>query len=422
QSNFKYNYTKPMIKFMKLISKTLLFSMLFLLITAASCKEDYPDLEDGLYAEFVTTKDTMIAKLFYDKVPVTVANFVALAEGTHPMADEEFKGKPYYDGLTFHRVMNNFMIQGGDHTATGSGTPGYRFTADFSSDLKHDRPGILSMANSGGFNTNGSQFFITEVPYPSLDAYNPDGTLKPCDQPRVSCHSVFGELVKGIEVQDSISNVKTGQGNKPEVDVVITKLNIIRKGSAAKAFDAAKVFEQGLPEVEAEIEEIKAEKQRQAEAERKEIEAKIEAAAKITKPMLDEYTSKTTTLASGLKKYIIKKGTGVKPKNGQSAMIAYEGYFVDGKLFDSNLEAVAEKYGMMNERRKAAGAYGPMKMKISPDEQMISGFKEALASMKVGEKAFFYLPSHLAYGERGRGNIKPNTDLTFVLEMTAIAE
>lgn len=407
---------------MKLISKTLQLFILAVLVTAMSCKEEYPDLDDGLYAEFITTKDTMIAKLFYDKVPVTVANFVALAEGNHPMADEEFKGKPFYDGLTFHRVMDNFMIQGGDHTATGSGTPGYRFTADFSSDLKHDKPGILSMANGGGFNTNGSQFFITEVPYPSLDAFNPDGTLKPCDQPRVSCHSVFGELVKGIEVQDSISNVKTGPGNKPEVDVVITKLNIIRKGSAAKGFNAAQVFEEGLPKVEKEIEEVIAERGKKAEQERKEVEAKITAAAKNTKPLLDDYTSKCKTLASGLKKHIIKEGTGVKPNNGQSAMIAYEGYFTDGKLFDSNLEEVATNYGMFNQRRKDAGAYGPTKMRISPDEQMIAGFKEAIASMKVGEKAFFYIPSHLAYGERGRGGIPPNTDLTFVLEMTEISE
>lgn len=407
---------------MKLISKTLQLFVLFLLITASSCNEDYPDLEDGLYAEFVTTKDTMIAKLFYDKVPVTVANFVALAEGNHPMTEEQYKGKPFYDGLIFHRVMDNFMIQGGDPTATGSGTPGYRFTADFDASLKHDRPGILSMANSGGTNTNGSQFFITEVPYPSIDAFDADGNMKPCDQPRVSCHSVFGELVKGIEVQDSISNVKTGPGNKPVEDVVITKLNIIRKGSAAKAFNAPKVFEEGLPAVEEGFAKLKEEARLKAEKERKEREEKTANAAKEIKPMLDEYTSKSSTLASGLKKYVINKGTGVKPKIGQQAMIAYEGYYIDGRLFDSNLLEVAEKYGMVNERRKAAGAYGPMKMRISPDEQMISGFKEALASMKVGEKAFFYIPSHLAYGERGRGSIPPNTDLTFVLEMTAMAE
>ena len=407
---------------MKLISKTLQLFVLFLLITATSCKEEYPELEDGIYAEFITTKDTMIAKLFYNKVPVTVANFVALAEGNHPMADEKYKGKPFYDSLTFHRVMNNFMIQGGDPTATGSGTPGYKFTADFSSDLKHDKPGILSMANSGGTNTNGSQFFITEVPYPSLDAFDADGNMKPCDQPRVSCHSVFGELVKGINVQDSISNVKTGAGNKPVEDVIITKLNIIRKGSAAKAFNAPKVFEEEMPNVEEGFTKLKEEAKIKADKALKEREVKITAAANDTKPLLDDYASKSTTLASGLKKYVITEGTGAKPKTGQQAMIAYEGYFVDGKLFDSNSEAIAEKYGMLNEQRKAAGAYGPSKMKISPDEQMIAGFKEALSTMKVGEKAFFYIPSHLAYGERGRGSIKPNTDLTFVLEMTEIVQ
>ncbi len=223
-------------------------------------------------------------------------------------------------------------------------------------------------------------------------------------------------------MQDSISNVKVGAGNKPVEDVIITKLNIIRKGSAAKSFNAPKIFEEELPKVEEGFAKLKEEAKSKADQELKEREGKIASAAIDTKPILENYESKSTTLASGLKKYVIKEGTGVKPKTGQSAMIAYEGYFVDGKLFDSNLEDVAEKYGMLNDRRKAAGAYGPTKMKISPDEQMISGFKEAIASMKVGEKAFFYIPSHLAYGEGGRGSIQPNTDLTFVLEMTEIAQ
>ncbi|MCL4157744.1 UNVERIFIED_CONTAM: hypothetical protein GTU68_018130, partial [Idotea baltica] len=114
----------------------------------------------------------MVAKLFYEDAPVTVANLVALAEGTHPNVTDSLKGKKYYNGLTFHRVMDKFMIQGGDPTATGSGDPGYKFADEFlNPDLRHDKPGILSMAN-GGPNSNGSQFFITEVPYPSLDAFD----------------------------------------------------------------------------------------------------------------------------------------------------------------------------------------------------------------------------------------------------------
>ena len=197
-----------------MIKKILTPFSLLLLILISSCQERYPDLEDGLYAEFVTTKGTMVAELYYDKVPVTVANFVALAEGNHPMVGEQYKDKPFFNGITFHRVMDQFMIQGGDPTASGSGTPGYRFAADFDADLKHDKPGVLSMANSGALNTNGSQFFITEVPYPSLDAFDEQGIMKPCGQPRVSCHSVFGQLVKGVEVQDSISNVKVIKSNQ----------------------------------------------------------------------------------------------------------------------------------------------------------------------------------------------------------------
>ncbi len=407
---------------MKSINKFLQLAAICFLVSLTSCKEEYPDLEDGLYAEFVTNKDTMIAKLFFEKVPVTVANFVALAEGNHPMAEEKYKGKRFYDSLTFHRVMNNFMIQGGDPTGTGSGSAGFKFNADFDPELRHDKPGILSMANSGGLSTNGTQFFITEVPYPSLDAYDADGNFKPCDQPRVSCHSVFGELVKGLDVQDSISNVKVGPGNKPVEDVIMTKVNIIRKGSAAKSFNAPKVFEEEMPKLEKEQQGKLELAQLKAEEERAKIEEKMASAAKANKPMIDDYTAKAKTLDSGLKIFMIEEGDGPKPKQGQSVMVLYEGYFVDGKIFDSNNPEVAEKNGVFNQQRADANAYGPMKMKVSPDAQMIQGFKEALAQLKVGDKAFIYLPSHLAYGERGNRGIAPNTDLTFILEITEIAE
>ena len=400
---------------MKLIKTTLQLLLLCVFISTTSCKEEYPDLEDGLYAEIVTSKDTMIAKLFYDKVPVTVANFVALAEGNHPMVDEVYKGKRFYDSLTFHRVMDQFMIQGGDPLGSGAGNPGYRFTADFDPSLKHDKPGVLSMANSGNVNTNGSQFFITEVPDPSLDAFNEDGTLKPCDQPRVSCHSVFGQLVKGIEVQDAISNVEVGRGNKPVTPVYMVEVNIIRKGSAAKAFNAAQVFESQLKDVEEDIQGLLSEGKRLKEE-------KMNAAIAETKPLLDEYMANATEFPSGLKKYLISSGTDEKPNTGQAAMIAYEGYFPDGRLFDSNVKAVAEKYGAFDARREAMGGYGATRMVVSPDAALIAGFKEAIATMTVGEKAFFYLPYHLAYGEGGRPGIPPKSDLTFVLEMKSITK
>ena len=125
----------------------ILFLAVLGLLSNTSCKEKYPDLPDGLYAEFVTNKGVMVAELYYDKTPVTVANFVALAEGKHPQVSQQYKNKPYYNGIIFHRVINNFMIQGGDPTGTGSGSPGYSFGDEFDPELKHDQPGILSMAN-----------------------------------------------------------------------------------------------------------------------------------------------------------------------------------------------------------------------------------------------------------------------------------
>ena len=179
---------------MKIIKSFIAFFALTLMFSATSCNDNgkYSHLDNGLYAEIITSKDTMVAKLFFDKVPLTVANFVALAEGTHPMVSDQYKGKKFYNGLIFHRVMDNFMIQGGDPDGNGRGGPGYKFGSEFDNTLKHDKPGVLSMANSGGLNTNGSQFFITDAPTPWLDGFDANGNLKNCGTSGVSCHSVFG--------------------------------------------------------------------------------------------------------------------------------------------------------------------------------------------------------------------------------------
>jgi peptidyl-prolyl cis-trans isomerase A (cyclophilin A) len=388
---------------MKLINKTLHLIALALLMSTSSCQDKYPDLEDGLYAEIVTNKGTMVAKLEYEKTPVTVANFVALAEGNHPFVKEEYKGKKYYNGLTFHRVMDQFMIQGGDPTGTGSGDPGYKFSDEFHPDLIHNKPGILSMANSGP-GTNGSQFFITEVPYPSLDFR----------------HAVFGELVKGLDVQDSISNVKVDEMNKPIEPVIINEINIIRKGFDAKNFNAPKVFTEELPKIAQRQQELQDEMRKKAEEERMAREESNLLAASELKPTLDDYLSKAETLASGLKVYYITKGNGEKPAEGANVKVNYEGYFTDGRLFDSNLKEVEERHGMYNKIKEERELYQPMPMQLSPDAQIISGFKEAVSLLNVGDRAYFYIPSHLAYGERGRGSIQPNTDLTFIIELVEI--
>lgn len=167
-----------------------------------------------MHALFETTMGNFKIKLFNDKVPNTVANFVGLAAGskefTDPKTGEKTK-RPFYDGLIFHRVIKNFMIQGGCPIGTGTGGPGYRFADEIiAGQNKHDKPGILSMANAGP-NTNGSQFFITTVPTPWLDRG----------------HTVFGEVIEGYDVVDQIGNVRTAPGDKPLEPIVIKKVSIL---------------------------------------------------------------------------------------------------------------------------------------------------------------------------------------------------
>lgn len=199
--------------------KALKFAILFLMIGALlqSCQqadsEDLKGMRDGLYAKIVTPKGDMILFLEHEKTPLTVANFVGLAEGNIEN-DEREKGEPYYDGLNFHRVIGQFMIQGGCPQGNGTGDPGYKFKDEIDPTLKHSSPGILSMANSGPA-TNGSQFFITHVPTPHLDGR----------------HTVFGHIVKGQNVVNAIEKGDT-----------IDKIVILRKGASAKDFNAAETF------------------------------------------------------------------------------------------------------------------------------------------------------------------------------------
>ena len=375
--------------------KTRLPILIFLLLNIlfVSCQDKHTDLENGLFAEFKTTHGTMVAELYYEKTPITVANFVALAEGNHPDVREVFKGKPYYNGIIFHRVMDKFMIQGGDPEATGKGGPGYQFFDEIT-ELKHDKPGVLSMAN-GGPATNGSQFFITEAPAPWLDGL----------------HTVFGQLVKGIEIQDSISNVKTGIANRPIIDVVINELNIIRKGEAAELFDAPNTWN-NKDKIQ---EKLKMDEERKMELEF----TRMDSLAKLDIIKLEDYNKKSIKQKSGLKIYVIKQGRGIKPKDGKIIKLYADGYLKNGVLFWSNNREINEIHGKYDTEKEGRGFYDPIEMELSPDMQLIPGFKEAVYTMNVGDIIYCHIPSHLAYGSQSRGLITPNSDLNFIIHMVS---
>ncbi len=358
----------------------------FFALTLVACQDKYPDLEDGVYAEFETNKGTFLAKLYHDKTPITVANFVDLAEGNNSMVDSVYKGKRFFDSLTFHRVIKDFMIQGGDPLGNGMGNPGYRFPDEFDESLTHDRKGILSMANSGP-TTNGSQFFITLKETPHLDGR----------------HTVFGEVVVGMDIVEAIGLVPTGPQDRPVDPVVINSVNIINKGKVS------------MNSFEKEMEEI--------EKERIALEERMLKVMSETAASMESQKAEAETLPSGLQILFLTKGDGEQPKEGDQVLIDYEGYLADGTLFDTSLLEVAKKYEMVDERREQEGQYAPLPAPYSQSAQLIAGFKEGMLKMKVGDEAILYIPAHLGYGERGAGNvIPPNADLIFKLKMVEIVK
>ena len=242
-------------------------------------------MQDGLYAKFTTTKGEILVNLEFEKTPGTVGNFVALAEGNLEN-NAKPQGTKYYDGLKFHRVIPDFMIQGGCPQGTGTGNPGYKFDDEIHPDLKHDGPGVLSMANAGP-GTNGSQFFITHVETAWLDGK----------------HTVFGNTIEGLDVVNKIA-----QGDS------IEKLEILRVGAAAEAFNAVEAFRLFTG----------------AKAERE------AAALKAANQELDEVAAGFDKTDSGLRYKIINKGSGAKAEKGQTVSVHYKGSLLNGTEFDSS--------------------------------------------------------------------------------------
>lgn len=366
--------------------------------TVSEKKPAKPSTDQGIFAEIETEKGKIVIQLEYQKTPITVANFISLAEGTNAsVTDEKLKGKPFYDGLKFHRVIADFMIQGGDPQGNGSGGPGYAFKDEFVAELKHNRPGILSMANSGP-KTNGSQFFITHKETPWLDGK----------------HTIFGNVITGQDVVNKIAQ-----------DDVIGKITIVRKGDEAKKFDATKTFADYMGNKagdDAKEEAIAAENQKkqiELEAQKKsEYNAKFGPIIAAKAKYLSDIKATATETASGLKYKIIKAGTGKKPAEGTNVYINYAGYLEDGNLFDSSMESVNKECGKYDENRATQNGYQPFPFAYGKKDGLIPGFLEALSLMSYGDTALVFIPSKLGYGERGAGNvIPPNSNIIFEVEM-----
>jgi len=241
-------------------------------------------MNNGIYAKFTTPKGAILVNLEYEKTPGTVGNFVALAEGNLENSIKE-QGTPYYDGLKFHRVIPDFMVQGGCPLGTGTGGPGYQFDDEIHPDLKHDAPGKLSMANSGPA-TNGSQFFITHIETSWLDGK----------------HTVFGNVVEGQDVVDQVA-----QGDDMSIE-------IIRVGTDAEAYNAVEAFRT-----------FEGSREKREEEEKKKQQETLDAVAK-------GYAE----TPSGLRYEILQKGEGKRATKGANVSVHYKGQLLDGTVFDSS--------------------------------------------------------------------------------------
>lgn len=289
--------------------------------------------KDGVFAIMKTSKGSIVLELFYKKTPLTVTNFVGLAEGTLNAAN----GKPFYDGLKFHRVISDFMIQGGDPKGNGTGGPGYKFADEFVDELIFDKPGLLAMANSGPA-TNGSQFFITHVPTDWLNHK----------------HTIFGKVVN----EDSQKVV-----NAVEQNDEIISVKIVRQGAEAQSFTATQAdFDKLSKEVE---------------------KANKEAAAK----KMAAFVEGCEKTVDGIYFKILKEGSGNPIGKGKNVTVEYQGYLQDGSIFDASKGFHPQGHEGL-EFRVGAG-------------QMIPGFDIMVQEMKIGEVRKMVIPPELAYGSRG---------------------
>jgi len=332
-----------------------MISCLLFTFLVNGCKEKR---ENGLFAEIETDKGIMVAKLFYHEAPITVSNFIGLSEGSI-QNNVKGVGVPFYNGLTFHRVEPDFVIQGGCPKGDGTGTPGYIIPDEINPELKHNKPGILAMANTGFPNSGGCQFYITQKELPNLDGR----------------YSIFGELVEGLDV---IGKIEKGD--------LIKSIKIDRVGKEAVSFKVdnesfRKMVQEKLNEINAEIEKKLAEQEK----------------------LINEKWPETEKTESGLMFITLTPGHGPTPNAGDIVHVHYTGRLTDGTEFDSSKKR--------NE---------PIAFPIG-ENRVIKGWEEALQSMKTGEKRVLIVPPKLGYGSKRIANIiPPYSYLVFEVELINI--
>jgi len=382
---------------MKYLKLLLLIPFIF------SCNSaKYEGLKDGLYAEIQTNKGDILLELYYEDVPMTVASFVSLAEGNNEKVPDSIKGKKYYDGIRFHRVVNNFIIQAGDPTETGKGFPGYRFGDEFPVDKNneylytHNDYGILSMGNSGP-DTNGSQFFITKTPSQHLDGK----------------HAVFGKTIINsfqlkelkkqfsdtIKLQKAIDSLRLSVVNSIVQFDTIKTIKIIRIGDDAKKFDAPKVFEEEM--VQFELGEEGRQKIKDAIEEKRYNEYLVNRNAFYAK--LDE--SNAIKTASGLGFLVLKSNPkGQKVVDHKSIRAHFSLFLADGKKIQSTEDTGSPLVFRLDDKQRP----------------MITGFAEGVRMMREGEKARLFVPYYIGFGEAAYGPFPAKSDLIFEVEILEI--
>ena len=387
--------------------KQLIGIALFFILFISCIPAKYRGLKEGMYAEIVTNKGNILLELYTEKVPKTVANFVALVEGTNGKLLDSLKGKNFYEGIIFHRVVPNFVIQGGGFSSSGKKSAGYVFTDEFPRNedgnliYKHDDQGVFSMAN-GGKGTNNSQFFITHRAIPHLNGK----------------HSVFGKTIinslerkelqkkhtDSLQLKRAITLARMTVVNKIVQNDTINTVGIIRIGATAKNFNAAVVFA-------AEENKFKSAEENSA----REVEAKKEIAEEkryatyLKKKIIfleEKNESKARKTGTGLRVLMLKETSGKRVLASQKVTAKYTVFTADGKRVKSSEDLDKPTVFDLNDTSRP----------------MISGLKEGILSLKEGEKARLFIPYMIGFGNKKFGPFPAKSDLVFEVEILKISK